>query len=230
MRRWAAFDLLESTLIVRGAFFSFLGYFLTPAGLVAIGILDASVVFYLPLGVDFVAIIMTARKPEWFWLYAILATIGSTLGSAGTYWVGKKIGEKGLARFVKERQVQRMKARLDRGAFVVAALGAIPPPFPFTAFVLGAGAFELRLWAFFLWLALARLLRFVCETALAAHYGSRIIRWMKTPMFETIVGGFIVLVVIGTIVSSAVLWQKAKSDSAASPRRRRTARAAARPR
>lgn len=230
MRRLAAFDLLEPTLIVRGAFFSFLGYFLTPAGLMAIGILDASVVFYLPLGVDFVAIIMTARKPEWFWLYAILATIGSTMGSAGTYWVGKKIGEKGLARFVKERQVQRMKARLDRGALVVAALGAIPPPFPFTAFVLGAGAFELRLWAFFVWLVIARLLRFVCETALAAHYGSQIIRWMKTPVFETIVGGFIVLVVIGTIASSVVLWRKAKSDSAASPRRRRTARAAARPR
>ena len=213
---------------MRGAFFSFLGYFLTPAGLVAIGILDASVVFYLPLGVDFVAIIMTARKPEWFWMYAILATVGSTLGSAGTYWLGKKIGEKGLARFVKERQVQRMKARLDRGAFVVAALGAIPPPFPFTAFVLGAGAFEVSSWTFFAWLALARMVRFVCETALASYYGSQIIRWMKTPLFETIVGAFIVLVVIGTIASGVVLWQTAKSDSAASPRHRRTVRAAPR--
>ena len=213
---------------MRSAFFSFIGYFLTPAGLVAIGILDASVVFYLPLGVDFVAILMTARRPEWFWLYAVLATIGSTLGSAGTYWVGKKIGDKGLARFVKERQVQRMKARLDRGAFVVAALGAIPPPFPFTAFVLGAGAFEVRSWTFFAWLALARVIRFACETALASYYGSQIIRWMKTPLFETIVGAFIVLVVIGTIASAVVLWQKAKSDTAATPRRRRMARAASR--
>lgn len=195
--------------IVRGAFYSFLGYFLTPAGLVAIGILDASIVFYLPFGVDFVAIIMTARRPEWFWLYALLATIGSTLGSAGTYWVGKKIGETGLSRFVRERQVQRVRAHLDRGAFVVAALGVIPPPFPFTAIVMGAGAFELRAWTFFAWLTVARLLRFVCETALASYYGSQIIRWMKTPTFEAIVGGFIVLVVVGTIVSAILVWRSA---------------------
>lgn len=226
----AAFGLLEPTPIVRGAFLSFLAYFLTPAGLVAIGALDASVVFFLPLGIDFAAILMSARKPEWFWLYALLATIGSTLGSGGTYWIGKKIGEKGLSRFVSERQLQRVKARLDRGAFVVAALGVVPPPFPFTAFVLGAGAFELRMWAFFVWLVLARLLRFGFETALAAYYGSQIIRWMKTPMFKTVVGGFIVIVVIGTIASAVVVWRKAKSDTAASPRPPRTARAATRPR
>ena len=213
---------------MRAAFFSFLGYFLTPAGLVAIGILDASVVFYLPLGVDFVAILMTARKPELFWLYALLATVGSTLGSAGTYWVGKKIGEKGLSRFVKEREVERLKARLDRGAFVVAALGVIPPPFPFTPFVLSAGAFEVNGWAFFAWLALARVVRFACETALTSHYGSQIIQWMKTPVFETIVGGFIVVAFFGTIASGVLMWRSAKRGSGASPPRRHTVRAATR--
>lgn len=213
---------------MRAAFFSFLAYFLTPAGLVAIGILDASVVFYLPLGVDFVAILMTARKPEWFWLYALLATVGSTLGSAATYWVGWKIGEKGLSRFVKEHQVERLKARLDRGAFVVAALGVIPPPFPFTPFVLSAGAFEMSQWAFFAWLVLARLLRFACETALTSHYGSQIIRWMKTPMFEMIVGGFIVLAVVGTVASAVIMWRSATRGRGASPPRRHTARAATR--
>ena len=213
---------------MRAAFLSFLGYFLTPAGIVAIGFLDASLIFYLPLGVDVVAIVMTARKPEWFWLYALLATIGSTLGSLGTYWVGEKIGEKGLSRYVDDRQLRRVKTRLDRGAFVVAAMGMIPPPFPFTAFVAGAGAFELAPWAFFGWLSAARAVRFLCETALALHYGSRIIRWMRTPVFEAIIGGFIVLAVAGTIVSAIVLWRKTASDSGASRPRRRTARAATR--
>jgi len=213
---------------VRGPFFSFLGYFLTPAGLLVIGVLDASMLFFLPLGVDVVTIIMAARKPEWLWLYVFLATIGSTIGSASTYWLGKKIGEKGITRFVGERQLQRVRAHLDRGAFVVGALGVIPPPFPFTAFVLGAGAFELAPWAFFGWLGLARVLRFGCETLLARHYGTQIVNWMKTPMFETIIGAFIVLAVAGTIVSAALLWRKTKSDTAASPRRRHTARAAPR--
>ena len=45
---------------VRAFFFSILGYFLTPAGIVFMGILDASMVFFLPLGIDFVVIVMTA--------------------------------------------------------------------------------------------------------------------------------------------------------------------------
>src|SRR5215204_6571620 len=35
------------------------------------GVLDASMVFFLPLGIDFVLIVMTARKPQLFWLYAL---------------------------------------------------------------------------------------------------------------------------------------------------------------
>ena len=41
------------------------------------GALDSSMVFFLPLGIDFVVIILAARKPELFWLYAPLATAGS---------------------------------------------------------------------------------------------------------------------------------------------------------
>ena len=46
---------------MRAFFFSILNYFLSPVGLVAMGILDASMVFFLPLGIDFVVIVMTAR-------------------------------------------------------------------------------------------------------------------------------------------------------------------------
>src|SRR3954469_1984920 len=96
------------------------------------GILDASMVFFLPLGIDFIVILMTARKPELFWLYAVLATLGSLVGAAGTYWIGKKAGERGLSRFVAPRRLERVKARVNRGTLVVAALALIPPPFPFT--------------------------------------------------------------------------------------------------
>src|SRR6188472_2990528 len=126
---------------MRSLFYSLLGYFLTPAGVVAMGLLDSSLVFFLPLGIDFVVILMTARKPELFWLYALLATLGSTIGAAGTFWVGKKAGEKGLTRFVNARRLESVKRRVERGTFVVAALALIPPPFPFTPFVLASGAF-----------------------------------------------------------------------------------------
>src|SRR4051812_22969581 len=164
------------------------------------GILDASMVFFLPLGIDFVVILMTARKPELFWLYALLATAGSTIGSAGTFWIGKKAGEKGLGRFMNTRRLDGIKARVERGTFVVALLALIPPPFPFTPFVLVAGAFGINGWSFLSALAGVRAFRFGIETALASRYGSQILRWMKTPMFKGVVGVFIALALIGTVV------------------------------
>jgi membrane protein YqaA with SNARE-associated domain len=190
---------------VRRLFFAVLAYFLTPAGVVVMGLLDASMVFFLPLGIDFVVIIMAARQPGLFWLYALLASLGSVLGAAGTFWIGKKVGERGLTRLVSARRLKRVKGRIDGGAFVVALLGLIPPPFPFTPFVLASGAFGMNPWTFLSALTGIRVLRFGVESALAAHYGSQILRWMRTPLFTGVVGAFIALAVVGTIVSAIAL-------------------------
>lgn len=217
---------------VRAFFYSILGYFLSPAGIVLMGVLDASLVFFLPLGIDFIVIVMTARKPELFWLYALLATVGSLIGAAGTYWIGQKAGEKGLSRFVSARRLDRVKERVSGGAFVLAGLALIPPPFPFTPFVLASGALRMNPWSFFGTLAFARLFRFGVEGALAYRYGSQILRWMKTPTFQAVIGVIIALAVIGTIVSAviAIRSSRARSGSAASPPPRRKARAATDPR
>jgi membrane protein YqaA with SNARE-associated domain len=195
---------------VRAFFFSILGYFLSPVGLVLMGALDASLVFFLPLGIDFVVIVLAARKPDLFWLYALLATLGSVAGAAGTYWVGRKAGENGLTRFVSPRRLKRVKARIDRGAFVVAGLALIPPPFPFTPFVLASGAFGMNPWSFFGALAAMRVFRFGVEAALAARYGSGILRWMETPGFQMVVGVFIALAVLGTVVSAVLVYRSSR--------------------
>jgi len=206
--------------VVRSFFFSVLGYFLTSPGIVLMGILDASMVFFLPLGIDFIVILMTARKPEFFWLYALLAAAGSVIGAAITFWIGKKAGEKGLARFVRPRRLERVKARVNRGTFVVAALALIPPPFPFTPFVLAGGALGMNPWSFFSALAAVRAFRFGVEGALAYRYGSQIVRWMKTPMFQAVVGVFIALAVIGTIVSAVLVVRGSKRRAVATEARR----------
>jgi membrane protein YqaA with SNARE-associated domain len=195
---------------MRAFFFSVLGYFLSPFGVFAMAVLDASMVFFLPLGIDFVVIITAARKPDWFWLYALLATLGSVVGAAGTLWIGQKVGENGLERFVSPRRLQRVTAQVDRGVFVVAALALIPPPFPFTPFVLAGGALGINRWSFLAALAGARAVRFGIEAALASYYGSGILRWMKTPTFQMVVGVFIALAVIGTIVSAVLVYRKSK--------------------
>ncbi len=191
---------------MRAFFYSLLGYFLTPWGIVLMGALDSSLVFFLPLGIDFAVIILAARKPELFWLYAILATVGSVIGAMVTFWIGRKVGEHGLTRLMKPSRLERVKHRVSRHAGTsVAALAIIPPPFPFTAFVLASGAFGGRPLTFFSTLAGVRVVRFLAEGGLAAIYGRRILSWMQSTVFEVIVGTLIGLAIVGTIVSGVAV-------------------------
>ncbi|CAN5876339.1 hypothetical protein BH24ACI4_BH24ACI4_29430 [soil metagenome] len=197
---------------MRSLFNTLLGYFLTPHGLVLMGALDSSLIFFLPLGIDFAIIVVAARDPDLFWLYALLATLGSVAGAMVTFWIGRKVGEHGLKRFVSPRRFERIKERVSSSAAVsVAALGVIPPPFPFTAFVLASGALGARAFTFAATLAGVRLLRFMVEAWLAATFGSRILQWMESTIFEVIVGVLIVLAIGGTIASAVAVYRGTRS-------------------
>lgn len=193
---------------MRSFFYSLLGYFLTTPGLVVLAALDSSVVFFLPLGIDFAVVVLTARNPELFWVYAILATLGSLAGASLTFWIGHKVGEHGLSKLVPRSRLARVRKRVGHSAAVsVAVLGVIPPPFPFTAFVLTSGAGNVNPWTFFGTLGFVRLLRFGVEAGLAARYGRGILTWMESTIFQTIVGVLIALAVIGTSVSAIAVWR-----------------------
>jgi len=199
---------------MRGLFNSLFGYFLTPAGVVAMGVLDSSMVFFLPLGIDFVVILLAARTPDLFWLYAILATVGSVIGGAGTFWIGRQAGEHGLSRFVKASRLARVQERVGKSAAVtIAALAIIPPPFPFTAFVLTSGAWRVNAWTFFVTLAGVRALRFTVEGALAAYYGRVLLAWMQSTTFTVSVGVLAVVAIVGTIVSGAAVYRSTRHRS-----------------
>lgn len=198
---------------MKSLFYSLLGYFLTPAGVLVMGALDASLVFFLPLGIDFVVIYMSAREPGLFWLYALLATAGSLIGAGGTFWVGRKVGQHGLTRLVKRSTLRRVEQRVAKGAALpVAALGIIPPPFPFTAFVLTSGAFGLNPWTFLMALGGVRLARFLAEAGLAAYYGDGITAIMESQAFTIVVIGLAVLAVVGSIVSGVAVYRGSKAD------------------
>ena len=114
---------------------------------------------------------------------------------------------------MRPKRLERVKAQINRGSAVIAGLALIPPPFPFTPFVLASGALGMNPWSFFGALAFVRLFRFGVEAALAHRYGTQIVRWMKTPTFQAVVGVFIALAVIGTIISAVVLVRSSKRRS-----------------
>jgi len=87
------------------------------------------------------------------------------------------------------------------GAIALAILDLIPPPFPFTLFVLAAGALAVKPRTFFVTLALCLILRFGVEAALAVLYGRRILVWLESDLFHNIVAFFIILAIVLTVVS-----------------------------
>jgi len=177
------------------------------------GALDASLVFFLPLGIDFVVIIMAARKPEVFWLYALLAAAGSATGGAATYWMGRKAGEHGLSRLVRPSTLKRVQQRVTQSAAIpIAALGVIPPPFPFTAFILASGAWKLNPWTFLSTLAVVRMIRFGVEAALAARYGQGILAWMESTTFTIVIVALAVLAIGGTIASAVAVYRSVQAE------------------
>lgn len=186
------------------------GFFLTWWGAFLLAALDATIVFFLPFGIDTLVIYLAARDAQLFWMYPLLAAAGSLTGATVTFWIGRKAGEVGLERLVSERRLEPVRRRVRKsGAVAMAVPAVLPPPFPLTPFVLTCGALQVDPWRFFTTFGLMRLVRFGTEAVLARRYGSDVLRALESDIFLMIVGGFIVIAVISTTASAVVLWRRA---------------------
>jgi membrane protein YqaA with SNARE-associated domain len=194
----------------------------SPFGLVALAALDSTIFVSFPGGVDAAVIILAARGGAFPWVATLLATAGSVGGAALTFWMGAKIGSHGLDRYISARRLARIRRRVhSAGAIGMAVLDLIPPPFPFTPFILAAGALKVDVATFFGTLAVCRLIRFGVEALLAAIYGPVLLTWFTSDVFHDIVLGLSVLGLTMTLLTIAKLSMS--SGSGRSPRRRTAA-------
>ncbi len=138
-------------------------------GLLGLGIMDSSFLF-LPFGNDILLVILTARKPELFWYYALMATAGSLLGCVLTDWVSRKMGEAGLERMVDPKRVEHVRKRMDKHApWFLAGSAMMPPPFPFTLFLIAASGMQMSRTKVLSSVGLGRLARFFILAVLASY-------------------------------------------------------------
>jgi membrane protein YqaA with SNARE-associated domain len=174
--------------------------FLSPAGVTVLAALDSTLFFSLPFGIDAAVIILAARNRDAAWTIALLAVLGSVAGAALTFWMGVVIGEKGLERYIVQKRLEQVRRRVrETGAIALAILDLIPPPFPFTPFVMAAGALEVDAKLFFVTLAVCRTLRFGLEALLAVWYGRSIIRWLDSDLFYDIAGFILIAAILVSI-------------------------------
>jgi membrane protein YqaA with SNARE-associated domain len=191
-----------------------LSTFTTPLGVFVLAALDSTVFFSVPFGIDAAVIILAARSEEAAWLVPIVAAVGSMGGAALTFWMGAKIGDKGLERYVPERRLQAVRRRLERrGAVALAIADLIPPPFPFTAVVLAAGALEVSPALFFGTLLITRLVRFGLEAVLAIRFGKQIISWLESNLVQNAIFAVIVLAAVLTVFGIVRLVRSSRPAS-----------------
>src|SRR6476660_9157482 len=91
-----------------------LALFASPLGVIVLAALDSTLFFSLPFGIDAAVIILAARLRDLWWIVPFLATAGSVAGAALTFWMGMKIGEQGLERWVPAKRLERIRAKVRK--------------------------------------------------------------------------------------------------------------------
>lgn len=185
-------------------FFAHLGGF----GLLALGILDSSFLF-MPLGNDLLMVGLTIQHRGHMVYYAVMATAGSVLGCLVVDLVCRRIGDDQLEKMVSRKRLAYVRGKIEKRAalaLVVAAL--MPPPFPFTPFIMAASALDYPRVKMLSVIGAARLVRFSIVGGLALAFGRDIIRISKTPEFVWTIGVFVAICAIGSVMS-VLKWFRA---------------------
>ncbi len=170
-------------------------------GLLLLGMLDSSFLF-LPLGNDLLLVLLTVRNPAHMPYYAVMAALGSLIGCFITESISRKGGEAGLEGRVSPRRLQYVQRQVTKRAGLMLGLAALmPPPFPFTLFVIVAAALKYPRVRLLGIIGVARLARFFIEGFLALHYGKRILALSNAPAVQAIVLGIVVISVGGSVWS-----------------------------
>jgi membrane protein DedA with SNARE-associated domain len=149
-----------------------------------------------PGGTDWLLLVVSIARPGDALLSALLAIVGSFLGSVVLFEIGRKGGEKLLLRVTSGGRGGRFRAWFHRyGLATVFVSALVPVPiFPFKVFVLCAGALFVSRSRFLLVLTAARIPRYIGLAYLGAHLGQSSLTWASQHKWELV--GFAALLFV----------------------------------
>src|SRR5581483_11012360 len=151
--------------------------------------------------------------------YAAMAAAGSTLGALLLDIVSRKGGEEVIERHVPRNRMKYIERKVKKNAGWALGFAALmPPPFPFTPFVVAAAALEYPRKKLLTVIAATRLVRFSIEGTLAILFGRRILEWAKSSAFEWVVIFLIAISILASVLSVLNWVRKSKKASPANDR------------
>ena len=166
--------------------------------LMLLAVCDSSFIS-LPEVNDLLLMTFSINNPEGMLKFAALTTLGSVIGCAFLYAVGRKGGEAFLQRRFSGHRLTRIQAWYKRhGVLAVIIPSLLPPPTPFKIFVLSAGTFGISWPKFLMAVVLGRGLRYFSEGILAVLYGPAAIQFVQNNF--GIVGVALALVILASVI------------------------------
>jgi membrane protein YqaA with SNARE-associated domain len=172
-------------------------------GLMVLAMCDSSFLS-LPEVNDLLLMTFSIKEPEGMVKFAALTTLGSVIGCALLYAVGRKGGEAFLQKTFAHERVARIQRWYQRhGVLAVIVPSLLPPPTPFKVFVLSAGTFGISWPKFLTAVVIGRSIRYFSEGILAVTYGPAAIEFVQKNYGKVGLAVAIVIVVSAFIFFAA---------------------------
>ncbi|HEV3041783.1 MAG TPA: VTT domain-containing protein [Candidatus Angelobacter sp.] len=186
------------------------------AGLILLALADNSVV-PLPGSMDVLTVILSAHQKDWWPYYALMATLGGITGGYVTYALGRKGGKEALEKKLPKQKAKKIYEIFNRHGFWSLLLPAVlPPPVPFSPFLVAAGALQYSRRKFFVAVGLGRAIRYNVLAYLGSKYSRQILGFFKD-YYQPILWTFVGLSVSGGIAAAIYVWKRKREGKPVIP-------------
>jgi membrane protein YqaA with SNARE-associated domain len=170
-------------------------------GVGGIGFIDAAAI---PVPMDLIIAGYVWADKRHFYLYVLLASVGSALGGLIPFFLGRAGGELFLMKRINRARYEQLRDRFGKQEFLAMMIPSIlPPPTPWKLFVFAAGVFEMKTLHFMLSVFAGRFIRYIVTALLTIEYGPQIVN-MVTVL--TTRHRFVLAIVLLALLALLVYW------------------------
>lgn len=138
-------------------------------GLGAVAVLDSS---SIPVPMDAILALYVWNNKSHFWLYCLVASVGSAIGGLVPYGLGRAGGELFLLKRINRARFDQLRHRFQKQEFLAVMIPSmLPPPTPWKIFIFASGVFEMRVIDFLLAVTAGRMVRWTILSLLVIKLG-----------------------------------------------------------
>lgn len=173
----------------------------------AVAILDAS---SIPVPMDAIMAIYVWKDKPHFWLYVLIASVGSSIGGLVPYGIGRAGGELFLLKRINRERFEQLRHKFEKQEILAMMIPSmLPPPTPWKAFAFAAGVFEMRVALYMFSVFAGRIVRWGILSLLVLKLGPKAVD-IVAHHARTALLALIVLVLLGILA----WWMKRKRAAA----------------